>query len=102
LQLARLAGAASELAGGSGSSLLDSLRSTTGLDDLDLITDAKGNAAVQAGRYIDDNVYVGVQAGANGQSKVTVNLDLTPDLKASAASGSDGDSSVGLFYERDY
>jgi translocation and assembly module TamB len=67
-----------------------------------VVTDAQGNVAVQAGTYIQDNVYLGVQAGANGQSKVTVNLDLTPDLKASAASGSDGDSSVGLFYERDY
>jgi len=102
LQLARLAGAASELAGGSGSSLLDSLRASTGLDDLDVITDAQGNTAVTAGRYVTDNVYLGVQAGANGQSKATVNLDITPDLKANAASGSDGDSSVGVLYERDY
>jgi translocation and assembly module TamB len=102
LQLARLAGAASELAGGSNSSLLDSLRASTGLDDLDLITDAQGNTAVQAGRYVTDNVYLGVQAGANGQSKATVNLDITPALKANAASGTDGDSSVGVLYERDY
>ncbi|HTJ58901.1 MAG TPA: translocation/assembly module TamB domain-containing protein [Devosiaceae bacterium] len=102
IQLARLAAAAGELAGGSGSSLLDSLRSTTGLDDLDLTTDAQGNTAVQAGRYVTDNVYLGVQAGADGQSRATVNLDITRHLKANASSGSDGDSGVGVLYEQDY
>ena len=102
LQLARLAGAAAELAGGGGGDLVGSLRDAAGLADLDIVTDAKGNVAVQAGSYIQDNVYLGVQAGANGQSKVTVNLDITNDLKAKAALGADGNSSVGVFYEKDY
>src|SRR5690606_15141 len=99
---ARLAGAAAELAGGGGGDLVGSLRDAAGLADLDIVTDAKGNVAVQAGSYIQDNVYLGVQAGANGQSKVTVNLDITNDLKAKAALGADGNSSVGVFYEKDY
>ena len=102
LQLARLAGAAAELAGGGGGGLVDSLRNAAGLADLDIVTDAQGNVAVQAGRYIQDNIYLGVQAGANGQSKVTVNLDITSDLKAKAAVSADGNSSVGVFYEKDY
>ncbi|MEO5806387.1 translocation/assembly module TamB domain-containing protein [Devosia sp.] len=102
LQLAKLAGAVAELAGGGNNSLLDSLRGAAGLADLDLVTDDKGNVAVQAGAYIQDNVYLGVQAGANGQSKVTVNLDITSDLKAKASAGADGNSSVGVFYEKDY
>jgi translocation and assembly module TamB len=102
LQLAKLAGAAAELAGGGGSSLVDSLREATGLDDLDVVTDSSGNVAVQAGRYIQDNVYLGVTAGANGESKVNVDLDITSDLKARGSMGSDGNSSVGVFYEKDF
>ena len=32
----------------------------------------------------------------------TINLDITEDLKARGAVGSDGDSSVGVFFEKDY
>jgi translocation and assembly module TamB len=102
LQIAQLAAAAAELAGGGNSSLLGSLRSATGLDDLDVVTDSEGNAAVRAGRYIQDNIYLGVEAGAQGTTRGTINLDITEDLKARGGMGSDGDSSLGIFYERDY
>lgn len=102
LQLAKLAGAAAELVGGGGNGLVDSLRGAAGLADLDIVTDDQGNVAVQAGTYIQDNVYLGVQAGAGGQSKVTINLDVTTDLKVTGAAGQDGNSSVGVFYEQDY
>jgi translocation and assembly module TamB len=102
LQLAKLAGAAAELAGGSNTSLVDSLRGKAGLADLDVVTGEDGNLAVQAGTYVQDNVYLGVQAGADGNSRVTVNLDLGNDVKAKAATGTDGDTSIGIFYEADY
>lgn len=102
LQIAQLAAAAAELAGGSNTSLLGSLRGATGLDDLDVVTDSEGNAAVRAGRYIQDNIYLGVEAGAHGTTRGTINLDITDDLKARGSMGSDGDSSLGIFYERDY
>lgn len=102
LQLARLAGAAAELAGGGGGSLVDSLRAKAGLADLDVVTGEDGNLAVQAGAYLQDNVYLGVQAGADGNSRVTVNLDITDDIRAKASAGTDGDTSVGVFYEKDY
>jgi translocation and assembly module TamB len=101
-QIAQLAAAAAELAGGGSTSLLNNLRQATGLDQLDVVTDSKGNAAVQAGRYIEDNIYLGVEAGAQGTTRGTVNLDITQDLKARGSVGSDGDSSLGLFFERDY
>ncbi|MEP9398700.1 translocation/assembly module TamB domain-containing protein [Mesorhizobium sp. KR2-14] len=101
-QIAQLAAAAAELAGGSNNSLLGNLRNATGLDDLDVVTDSKGNAAVRAGRYIQDNIYLGVEAGAQGSTRGTINLDITQDLKAKGAVGSDGDSSLGVFYEKDY
>ncbi|KFB09755.1 translocation/assembly module TamB domain-containing protein [Nitratireductor basaltis] len=102
LQLAQLAAAAAELAGGGNSSLLGSLRNATGLDDLDVVTDSEGNAAVRAGRYVQENIYLGVEAGAGGSTRGTINLDITEDLKARGSVGSDGDSSVGIFFEKDY
>lgn len=102
IQIGQLAAAAAELAGGGSSSLLGSLRQATGLDDLDVVTDSEGNAAVRAGRYIQDNIYLGVEAGAGGTARGTINLDITEDLKAKGSLGSDGDSSVGIFYEKDY
>ena len=102
LQIAQLAAAAAELAGGSNTSLLGSLRNATGLDDLDVVTNAQGETAVRAGRYIEENVYLGVEAGAQGSTRGTINLDITEDLKARGSVGSDGGSSIGLFYEKDY
>ncbi len=103
IQLAQLAAAAAELVGGGGGGgLVDSLRGAAGLADLDIVTDDAGNVGVQAGTYIQDNVYLGVTAGANGQSKVTINLDVTDDLTIKGAAGQDGNSSIGVFYERDY
>jgi len=100
-QIAQLAAAVAELAGGSNTSLLGNLRKATGLDDLDVITNSKGQTAVRAGRYIRDNIYLGVEAGAEGDTKGTVNLDITKHLKAKGALGTT-DSSLGLFYEKDY
>lgn len=103
LQIARLAAAAAELAGGgSGNSLVGSLRERAGLADLDIVTDEGGNVAVRAGRYIQDNIYLGVQAGADGDTRVSVDLDITDDVKARASTGINGESSVGVFYETDY
>lgn len=102
LQLAQLASAAATLAGGGDSSMLDSLRAATGLDNLDIVTDKNGNAALAAGSYIQENVYVGVQAGLGGRSKVTIDLNVTDNLKLKGSAASDGETSMGVFYENDY
>lgn len=101
-QIAQLAAAAAELAGGSNNSLINKLRQGTGLDDIDVVTDSKGQTAVRAGRYIRDNIYLGVEAGSGGSTKGTVNLDISRNLKVKGALGSEGDSSAGIFYEKDY
>ena len=101
IQLAQLAVAASELAGGN-TSLLGSLRSATGLDELDVTTDAEGNFGVRAGRYIQENIYLGVETGAKGDAKATINLDVTEHLRLRGSTGTDGDTGGGIFYEKDY
>ncbi|MGR3434108.1 MAG: translocation/assembly module TamB domain-containing protein, partial [Shimia sp.] len=73
-----------------------------GLDDLDLTTDADGNAAVRAGKYISDNVYTSVQIDQEGEAEISLNLDLTPDLTVRGTTGAAGESTIGIFFERDY
>lgn len=104
LQLVLLANAAAELGGLSeGGGLLGGLRRATGLDDLDLVVDEEGNAAVRAGRYVSENVYLGVQQGTGSDSsRVTIDLDITGNIKARGELGADGSSSLGIFYEKEY
>ncbi|MCZ2203477.1 translocation/assembly module TamB domain-containing protein [Bartonella sp. A05] len=103
-QLAQLASAAAELAGAgnTNTSLLSSLRTKIGLDDLDVVIDEKGNTGLRVGRYIHNNIYLGFEAGSDGTTKGTANLDISKNLKARGAIGNDNNSSFGLFYERDY
>jgi len=99
-QIARLASLAAELTGGNRPSLINGLRANTGLDDIDLVQDSDGNAAVKAGKYVSDNVYLGVQAGR--ETEATINLDITDELTARGAVNSRGESSLGIFFEKDY
>ncbi len=103
LQLLQLADAATSLAGGSGNSgFIAGLRDNLGLDDLDFNTDAEGNAEVTAGRYLSENIYTDVTVNAQGDADLSLNIDLTPNFTARGSVGSDGSSSIGIFFEQDY
>lgn len=99
-QLAQLAGAAASLAGGD-SDLAGGLRGALGLDDLDVTQGEDGGVGVRAGRYISDNAYLEVEAGADG-AETSINLDITDSLTARGSARTDGNSSLGVFFERDY
>jgi translocation and assembly module TamB len=102
-QLLQMANAAASLAGGSSDAgLFARLREGLGLDDLDIQTDSEGNAAVRAGRYLSENVYSDVTIGSGGEADISLNIDLTPSVTARGTFSSDGDTSLGVFFERDY
>ncbi len=102
VQIAQLAEAVTQLAGGGqGNGVLDRLRAGTGLDDLDVNTDAQGNSAVTAGRYISKRVYLGVTAGEGGRTGVSVNLDITDNVKARAEATQE-QSKAGVYFEKEY
>ncbi len=102
LQAVQLASAVATLSGQGGGGLIDDLRSSNGLEDLDIVTTDDGNAAVRAGAYLSENIYTDVTVGSGGNADVALNLDITPSLTAKGTLGSDGNSSVGIFFERDY
>lgn len=102
LQAAQLASAIATLAGRGGEGIVGRLRASTGLDDLDLTTDDQGRVSVRAGRYLTENVYTDVQVGGDGRTKLNLNLDISQSLTARGSVDSEGGSTIGLFYERDY
>lgn len=103
VQLAQSAAALSGV-GGSGGGLLDRVRRGLGVDRLEFSQGADGKTgAVQAGRYVSDRVYVGVEQGIGpNQSRAKVEYDITKSLKAQADVGANSETRFGLTFERDY
>lgn len=102
IQIARLADAAAQLAGGRSTSLFDSLRSNLGVDDLDVSTDEKGEAKVSAGKYINDRTYLQLEQSGSEGPKATINLDIGRGVKLRGSAGGDGEGAAGIFYEKEY
>ncbi len=102
LQAAQLASSVASLAGKGGEGIMSRLRNSFGLDDLDVGTDASGNATVKAGKYISSNVYTDVAIDGTGETTLNLNLDVTKNITARGSVGSAGNSSAGMFFEKDY
>ena len=101
LQIAQLADAATQLAGGRSTSLFQSLRSGLGVDDLDVSTDEEGQTSVRAGKYLNKNTYIQLEQGSGSGAKATINLDIGRGVKLKGSAGSDG-GAAGIFYEKEY
>lgn len=101
LQIAQLADAAAQLAGGRGTSLFQSLRSALGIDDLDISTDETGGTSISAGKYLNDRTYIELQQSGSGGAKATINLDIGRGLKLKGEAGGSG-AGGGIFYEKEY
>jgi translocation and assembly module TamB len=102
LQAAQLASAVATLTGKGGGGVVDRLRRNFGLDDFDVSASEGGAAAVRAGKYLSENVYVDLKLDADGKSEVSINLDLSPSLTVRGRSGGDGGAGIGIHFERDY
>ncbi len=102
LQAAQLASAVATLAGKGGEGIVSKLRKGFGLDDFDVTTDENGGAGLRAGKYLSEKVYTDVTLGSDGKSEINLNLDIRPGVKARGTFGSDGNSGIGIYYERDY
>ena len=80
-QAAQLASSLATLSGQS-EGILEKLRRNVGLDDLDVRTDETGETSLRLGRYLTENVYTDLEVTPQGDSEVSVNIDLSPALTA--------------------
>ncbi|TNE37160.1 MAG: hypothetical protein EP348_06070 [Alphaproteobacteria bacterium] len=89
---------------GSGGGIMGFARKTLGVDVISAGTDEQtGKAEVNVGKYVTDNVYVGVEQGAeSGSTRAKVEIDLTPNISVESEVGQSTDSSVGIFWNWDY
>jgi translocation and assembly module TamB len=101
-QALQLASAVTTLAGKGGEGIVSKLRRGFGLDDLDVTTDAQGTTGLRLGKYISDNIYTDVTIGSANTAGVSINIDLSKSVTARGQVKSNGDSSIGIFLERDY
>ncbi|RKE80177.1 translocation/assembly module TamB domain-containing protein [Rhizobium sp. AG855] len=101
LQIAQLADAAAQLAGGRGTSLFQSLRTSLGIDDLDVSTDETGQTSISAGKYLNDRTYLELRQSGNGGAKAVINLDIGRGVKLKGEAGGEG-AGGGIFYEKEY
>jgi translocation and assembly module TamB len=103
-QTVRLVDAIAEFSGAYGrdGSIFARVRRTVGLDDLDIDQNATGGTTITVGKQISDKVHVGVQTETNGSSRITLDVDLTRNLKAQVEGGANGGGSVGLTFEKEY
>ena len=104
-EAAQLAASVAEFTGvDSGIGVVDRLRRVTGLDRLAVETeDETGQAAIAAGSYLADDVYVGVEQGLRtGENQVVVEIELTPNVSLESGVGSDSSGRVGVNLQWDY
>ena len=101
-QLVQLASAVATLSGRGGGGVVSTLRSNVGLDDLDISSTASGETQVRAGKYLTDDIYSDVSVDSAGKTEVNLNLDINTRLKVKGRVDSEGDTGIGIYYQRDY
>jgi translocation and assembly module TamB len=102
LQAVQLASAVRTLAGRGGEGVVSRLRSTFGLDDLDISSSETGGVGVRLGAYLNDNTYTDVTVDSTGESEINLNLTLSPSTLLRGSATSDGETGFGIFFEREY
>jgi len=103
-EAAQLAIALRDLTGkGGGTDILGFARRTLGVDVLRIETAEGDQPALEAGRYLTDDVYLGVRQGADSQSTAAgVEVELTPNITLESEVTAKGASKSGVRFQWDY
>ncbi|HZH25706.1 MAG TPA: translocation/assembly module TamB domain-containing protein [Azospirillaceae bacterium] len=112
-EAAQMAQGAAQLAGvdGGGPGVMDRIRRGLGLDRLEFGGGGSdgsggrgedGGGGVQAGRYITDRVYVGVEQDFRGESRARVELEVFNNVRIQSSVGPSSGTDVGVTFQWDY
>lgn len=105
LQLADMLRSLSGAGGGASLNPLSALQDTLGIDELKINNDSGNNedVTVGVGKYLQEGVYLEVEGGAGENSgKVSVEVDLTPNISVETEARQSADTAVRLNYKYDY
>jgi translocation and assembly module TamB len=102
-QALQVAQSVAQLSGGDGG-VLEQMRRSLGVDSLELGTDAAGTGAqVGIGRRLNERMHLGVRQGTTpNSSQVTVDIDVTKNIRVQGATSADGAAEVGIGAQWDY
>ena len=102
LQAVRLGLAIRTLTGRGGEGFTGTLRKGLRLDDLDVRTTDEGTTEARIGAYLSDKLYSEVTTDSAGSSEIKLNLQIRPGLTARGRVTSEGETGVGIYFEKDY
>jgi translocation and assembly module TamB len=104
LQAVRLAQAAAEMTGLGGATpdFLDSIKSSLGLQEVDVSRDDEDNTAVGIGGYVGGKYYIRTQSSVSGQDRTRVEIQITPKISVETEVGSDSRQGGGVIWKHDY
>lgn len=101
----QLAAAAASLVGGGGGGFdpVGDIRRATGIDALRVDVGGEAGPAVEAGKYLTDDIYVGVRQGAAaGTGAVSVEVEVFDSVTLESEAAQDGSQKVGARLKWDY
>ncbi len=101
-QAAQLVSAVATLSGRYQGGITGRLRDSLGLSDLDITTTDDGATQFKAGAYISDNVYSEVVADSDGNQEINLNLDVSKTVTIKGRVNNEGNTGIGVFFEKDY
>ncbi|MFK7938507.1 MAG: translocation/assembly module TamB domain-containing protein [Roseovarius sp.] len=101
-QAAQLVSAVATLSGRYQGGITGRLRDSLGLSDLDITTTDDGATQFTAGAYISDNVYSEVVADSDGNQEINLNLDVSKYVTLKGRVNNEGNTGIGVFFEKDY
>lgn len=102
LQAASLVSAIATLSGRNSGGVTGRLRNALGLSDFDVTTTESGARQLRAGAYINENIYSEITIDSEGNQAIELNLDITPNIRAKGGTNSEGNTGIGIFFEKDY
>lgn len=99
--IAQMAASLAQLSGAGGDST-KGIREATGADTIDVGTDDSGAGQFGAGAYLADGLYTDFTVNTKGETELNLNLDVTESFTLKGTVDNQGETSVGVFFERDY